>query len=988
MEPPYKKKLIEVALPLEAINAASAKEKSIRHGHPSTLHLWWARRPLAACRAVLFAQLVDDPSERVDELLADPETRRKAEARLREQRKEWALRREKADEAGMAGGRAAEIEPEPTLENAAAMVERERLFAIIEDLVKWENTTNETVLERARAEIRRSCGDNPPPVYDPFCGGGSIPLEAQRLGLEAHASDLNPVAVLITKALVEIPPKFAGLPPVNPGSRAKLERGAWNGKGAQGLAEDVRYYGQWMRDEAYRRIGHLYPQATLPDGAQEAGSAGGATGTEEKKATVIAWLWARTVVCPNPACRADLPLVSSYALSTKKGKQAWVEPAIDRSASPPRVRFAVKTGVGTPPEPTKLGRGANFRCPCCGTIAPDTHVKAEGRAGRMGAQLMAVVSEGNRSRIYLPPSEEMERAARMAQPIWRPEQEMPKNPRWFSPPDYGMMTYGDLFTPRQLVALTTFSDLVGEAREKVVADAEAAGLPSGQPRLAAGGAGAEAYADAVAKYLAFAVDRASDAWSTIASWASTGEFIRNTFSRQAIPMVWDYTECNPFSNTTGNFGAQIEWISKCFDGIGVGKTPTVEMADATGKIKESYEFVVSTDPPYYDNIGYADLSDYFYVWLRRSLMGIYPDLFATMLVPKAEELVATPYRHGSKNKAEAFFMEGMGKALRNMAAAAHPDYPVTLYYAFKQAEVEREGVASTGWATFLEALTHAGFSVDGTWPMRTERSARSVGIGANALASSIVLVCRKRAATAPVITRAEFIKAMRAELPAAIKLLQHGHIAAVDLAQASIGPGMAIFTRYARVLEADDSPMTVKTALQLINQALDEYLSEQEAEYDAHTRFAITWFETHGMDAGPYGAAETLATARGVAVDGVRASGILEARSGRVRLLARSELPGDWDPLADTRLTVWECTQHLIQRLEGEGESAAAALLARLGVRGELARDLATRLYRVCERRKRADEARAYNGLVVAWPELTRLAAQARTAPAQAELAV
>ena len=932
----HRRKLIEVALPLEAINAASSREKSIRHGHPSTLHLWWARRPLAACRAVLFAQLVDDPSAHPDKF--------------------------------------------PTEE--AQERERQRLFRIIEDLVLWENTTNETVLERARAEIRKSCGDDLPPVYDPFCGGGSIPLEAQRLGLKAYGSDLNPVAVMISKALVEIPPKFAGLPPVNPEAQAELKRGgAWNGKDAQGLAEDVRYYGQWMRDEAFKRIGHLYPQVDLPP------EHGGG------KATVIAWLWARIVECPNPACKALLPLVSNYALSTKKGKQAWMEPMIDRGSTPPSVRFEIRTGVGEPPPPTKQGRGATFKCPCCGTIASATHVKAEGGSGRMGAQLMAIVAEGNRRRVYLPASNGQEAIAKSAKPSWAPDQELPKNPRWFSPPAYGMLTYEDLFTPRQLVALTTLSDLVQEARELVLADAKAVGLTNDDQSLADGGTGAEAYADAVDVYLALAASKLADNNSTICSWMPgiKYEVVRNTFSRQALPMVWDYAECNPFARSSGDYYEQVLRIAKVLE-ISLANenldSSEIKQIDASS-LSEKNNFILSTDPPYYDNIGYADLSDYFYVWMRRSLRPIFPNLFGTMLVPKVEELVATPYRHEGKENAEKFFLEGMTQAIHRMAEQSSREFPATIYYAFKQAEVEAEGIASTGWATFLEAVGSSGFTVVGTWPVRTERSARSVSIGTNALASSIVLVCRKRPENAPVTTRADFLKALKRELPTALKLLQQGNIAPVDMAQASIGPGMAIFTKYSKVLESDDTPMTVKTALQLINQALDEYLSEQEAEYDPDTRFAITWFETHGMDTGPYGTAETLATARGVAVAGVVEAGILEARGGNVRLLRRDEMPDEWDPATDKRLCVWECAQHLIRVLETEGEGAAAGLLARLGARGEVARDLAYRLYGICERKKWADEARAYNGLVIAWPELTRLAA--RTGPsgsAQEELLV
>lgn len=1088
-----KKKLIEVALPLEAINAASAKEKSIRHGHPSTLHLWWARRPLAACRAVLFAQLVDDPSAHPERFPTEADQER----------------------------------------------ERKRLFAIIEDLVKWENTTNETVLERARAEIRASCGDDPPPVYDPFCGGGSIPLEAQRLGLEAYASDLNPVAVLITKALVGIPPKFAGMRPVNPESRGwgigdrdwgagdegdrgadgadqelpgpqglagsndaggcgvrvdaddaegggvpagrsvdpglgvgsgEHRRGSREGdaeglralhqhrpglpggnrnvpaaggtagpgagggdggdpgsgsagrahahaaaptprlarsprtqpliprtyKGAQGLAEDVRYYGKWMRDEAFRRIGHLYPKATLANGS---------------KATVIAWLWARTVVCPNPACGAALPLVSSYALSTKTGKAVWVEPVVERTATPPRVRFTIKSGQGAPPEPTKQGRGATFKCPCCGTLATDKHVKAEGKAGRMGAQLMAVVAEGARGRIYLPPSEEMEDVARAV------DQDRVREARNSflsgATPErltggtcfgYGLTSWGALFTPRQLVALTTFSDLVLEARAKVLADALGAvgdgdwGVGDGgwvlgdrdKGSASGGGAGPAAYADAIATYLGFALDKAADRNSSLCAWETRMDRMRNTFGRQALPMVWDYTETNPLSGAGGDIAGTALAVSEVLDKLENQIPVPVLLQDAASGRKEG-AYLFATDPPYYNNIGYADLSDFFYVWLRRSLKDVYPELFGTMLVPKAQELVATPYRHGGKEKAEAFFMEGMRKVMANMAHAAHPDYPLTLYYAFKQAEAEREGVASTGWATFLDALVGAGFAIDGTWPVRTELGNRMIGSGTSALASSIVLVCRKREAAAPATTRSAFLRALRAELPVRLKLLQQGNIAPVDMAQASIGPGMSIFTRYARVLEANDTAMTVKTALQLINQALDEYLSEQEAEYDADTRFAITWFDSYGMETGPAGQANVLANARNVSVAGVAGSGILALKGDKVRLLARSELPEGWDPGKDPRLTVWECTQHLIRVLQSGsgGETAAAALLARLAAKAEPARDLAYRLYGICERRKWAEEAIAYNGLVVAWPELARLAAQgsAKAAP-QGEMSV
>ena len=662
-----KRKLIEVALPLEAIDEGAAAEKNpFLQDHPRNIHLWWARRPLAACRAVLFASLVDDPS-------ADPDRF-----------------------------------PTPK----AIEDERTRLFGIIERLVKWENSTDEAVLEEARAEIRRSTGGNPPPVWDPFCGGGSIPLEAQRLGLTAYASDLNPVAVLITKALIEIPPKFANRPPVHPDARRGVGgTGAW--RGATGLAADVRAYGAWMRDEAERRIGHLYPKVRLP---KEHG--GG-------EATVIAWLWARTVTCPNPACSARMPLVRSFALSTKKGKEAWVEPIVDRTAK--TIRFEVRTGRGTPPEPPKVGRGANFRCIVCGQVAPDEHVKADGRAKRMDAQLMAIVAEGVRGRTYVAPNEEHERVARSAVPTWGPEEELPTNPRWFSPPEFGMSRYRDLFTSRQLVALTTFSDLVGEARDRVLRDAVAAGMPADERRLADGGTGAPAYADAVATYLAFAGDQASRYHVSICTWNVTNLNVAQAFGRQAIPMTWDFAEANPLVGPLA-FTSAARWVESAFASApAVLASGHVMEADATSAALVS-RALVSTDPPYYDNIGYADLSDFFYVWLRRSLSSIYPELFGTVLTPKTAELVATPYRfEGDRGAAEQHFESGLSAAFQHLRDASHPDYPVTVYYAFKQAESDNDGneglsVASTGWETMLEALLQSGFSIDGTWPIRTERT--------------------------------------------------------------------------------------------------------------------------------------------------------------------------------------------------------------------------------------------------------------------------
>lgn len=927
---PFRKKLIEVALPLEAINRESAREKSIRHGHPSTLHLWWARRPLATCRAVLFASLVDDPSSHPDTF--------------------------------------------PTEE--AQDKERQRLFRIIEELVKWDNANNEQVLSAARAEIMKATNGNPPPVLDPFCGGGSIPLEAQRLGLEAHASDLNPVAVLITKALIEIPPKFAGKPPVNPDARKKIGHGQ-GCRGAQGLAEDVRYYGQWMRDEAEKRIGHLYPKVKLP---KEYG--GG-------EATVIAWLWARTVKCPNPACGARMPLVRTFWLSTKAGKNAWVTPIIEERSR--TVRFEVRTGTGPVRDKTVGRRGA--LCIICNLPVSLDHIRLEGRAGRMGTQLMAVVADGPRGRLYLSPDEQHDRVARSANADDVPDTDLPDQALGFRVQNYGITKHRDLFTPRQLVALATFSDLVREARQTIQKDALDAGMAEDSLCLKDGGLGATAYGEAVAVYLGLLVDKLATANVTLAVWRTghgTGA-LAQAFSAQSVPMTWDYPEANVFGGAAGDPSNSIDTIARVLDNSPIsGPSSYAAQSDVARLALESA--FVCTDPPYYDNIGYADLSDFFYVWLRRSVRESFPSLFETVLTPKAEELIASPFRAGGDRKtAQVFFEQRLLQAFSIIRRCQSESFPLIIYYAFKQAETDEDdaersgGVASTGWETMLGSLLASGFGVTGTWPVKTERPS-GVKVDVNALASSIVLVCRPRRADAALSTRRDFLSALKHELPTALRLLQRGNIAPVDLAQAAIGPGMAVFSRYSRVLEADGSPMTIRTALGLINQTLDEVLAEQEGEFDSDTRWAITWFEQHAMEDGPFGEANVLAQARNTAVNGLVEAGIVAARAGKVRLLKREEMNPDWDPTTDKRLTVWEVTQHLIHALEKDGETGAAALLRKIGALGEVARDLAYRLYGICERKKWAQEALAYNSLVIAWSEMLKLASASQEAPSQRTL--
>ena len=948
------RKLIEVALPLEAINKASAREKSIRHGHPSTLHLWWARRPLAAARAVIFAQMVDDPSSLPDLFPTEKKQQK----------------------------------------------ERERLFKIIEELVQWENTTNEEVLEKARAEIwqswRRACAENAdhpraqelfdrkklPAFHDPFAGGGALPLEAQRLGLEAYASDLNPVAVLINKAMIEIPPRFAGKPPVNPEARRETSLVEREWKGARGLAEDVRYYGKWMRDEAEKRIGHLYPKIEVT--AESAKGRPDLTPYVGQSLTVIAWLWARTVQSPNPAfAKVDVPLASTFMLSTKVGREAYVEPVIEDGG----YRFIVK--VGKPKNAqrekngTKLSRGANFECLMSGTPIAGDYIKTEGKAGRMGARLMAIVAEGKRGRVYLAPTPEHDAAARSAKPEWKPKGDVPARLTGGTCVPYGLTMWGDLFTLRQLVALTTFSDLVGEAMQQARRDAEVDGLPDDPAPLRAGGTGAAAYAEAVGVYLAFALDRLAMTGNSLVRWNAVGEKAQHCFGRQALPMIWDFAEPNFLAAATGSAEAAVFYSYDPLNWMNPGASGESDQGDAMSQ-GDSMDKLVSTDPPYYDNVGYADLSDFFYVWLRRSQRSVFPDLFATVAVPKAEELVATPYRHGNKVKAEAFFLDGMTHAMHRLVAQAHPAFPVTIYYAFKQTEAGSDaGTASTGWETFLDAVVKAGFGISGTWPIRTEMRTRQVAMDTNALASSIVLVCRKHAANATAATRREFVSSLKAELPTALRRLQEGNIAPVDLAQAAIGPGMAVYTRYAKVLDAEGKPVPVREALALINQVLDETLAEQEGDFDADSRFALAWFEQHGFAEGEYGVADILARAKNTSVDGLREAGILDTKRGKLRLLKPNELPRSWDPSDDNRLTVWEIVHHLIRVLDSGGERPAADVVAKLGGKAETARELAYRLYTLCERRKRAGEAQAYNGLVQSWPEITRLARESTSSVVQ-----
>jgi putative DNA methylase len=936
-----RKKLIEVSIPLEAINKEALRRKQkAPKGFPTAIHKYWAQRPIALCRAVLFAQLVDDPDSCPDEFLSVQERH----------------------------------------------IERDRLHSLIERLILWENSKNELVLTEARYEIARSLArargerlspmkemtpqqiidyvqKNAPPICDPFCGAGSIPLEAQRLGLRVLSSDLNPVAVLITKALVEFPPKFANRKPVNPESD---ELRHW--VGAQGLAEDIRYYGRWMHDQAEAKIGQLYPKVRLSNGTST---------------VVIAWLWARTVRSPDPRAKGvNVPLVASFILSTKGGKEVIVKPVVDRDKM--TWSFEIDENPSTEAlksakNGTKVARGANFTCLVSGAAIDEIYVKSEAKAGRLGTTLMAMVAERSRSRIYLAPTLDHAKAAAVEPPdVPEIDQPMPKNPRWFSPPDYGMPNYKDLFTPRQLAALTTFSDLVAEAREKILIDAEKhwSGPDTNTTRLADGGEGPIAYADAVATYLALVLDRMAFYGSSINRWLPKDNAMGQSMSQQALAMTWDFAEGNPFGQSSSAILTCVRAISDCVEATYARFPTTVTMRDAQLNAFGE-ETVFSTDPPYYDNVGYADLSDFFYLWLRRTLASVHPNIFRRVVTPKAEELVATPYRHGGKEAAEQHFMEGMSKTLRGFATAMG-NWPAAIYYAYKQQEVSDDALTSPGWSSFLQAVAAAGIAVDGTWPVRSESEGRTVASGTNALASSIVLACRHRDANASTVLRSDFLRTLRREMPAALAEIRRAKVGPTDIAQAAIGPGIGIFTRYAQVLNTDGTPMLVRDALRLINQVREEVTSTGDAAYDSETRFALDWFAAKGFNKGKSGDAILMTNAVDVSLDGVSMAGVFEARGGDARLLKREELPNNWDPTADDHATVWEACQHLIKRLIAEdgGIDAAAALFNRLGALADPARALARRLYDICEQKQWASEGRLYNQLHQEWAVIEKRAAE------------
>ena len=908
------KKLIEVALPLEKINAESVRDKSLRHGHPSTLHFYWARRPLAAARAVIWASLVDDPSSH-PELFPTEETQES---------------------------------------------ERNRLFKILEDLVLWENSNNEKVLATAKAEIMKYTNGNPPVFLDPFAGGGAIPLEAQRLGLEAHAHDLNPVAVLINKAMIEIPPRFAGMEPVNPKSRSRIYSND-EYSGVRGLAEDVQYYGEWMKEEAFKRIGKFYPTVTVQ------------TSHGSSEAKVIAWIWARTVKCPNPACGCEMPLVKTFNVCQKNDKERYVSVEFDAKKAPV---FHVYPGLSPMTETVNRKGGI---CAHCGAPVDFDYIREEFKAKRISSKLMAVVYEGEKGKEYVTPSSKHIEAAKVPRPEDSSLGPLAFYPGYINPVAYGFTDIDDLFTNRQLTMLSTFEEILHILKEKIQQDAKEIHIFEDTHTLNDAGKGAIAYAEAICIYLSFVIDKLADYHSSICSWHNSGEKIGHSFGMTGMSMRWDYCEANPFSEASGCFDNMLEWVVRYIQnspnnvkyGVAIQQDAQIPIG--------LQNIMISTDPPYYSNVPYADFSDFFYTWLRRGLKDIYPSLFATLQTPKAEELVADPYRAGSKKAAAEHFENGMLQACQQMYSCVCDDIPVTIYYAYKQNDSEQskngEKVeVSTGWEKMLAAILKAGFTITGTWPVRTEMANRSRGIGSNALASSIVLVCRKRPTDAPSCTRRNFIAELKRELRPALKKLQAANIAPVDMAQSAIGPGMAVYSKYTQVLEADGAPMTIRSALQIINQELDIYFNEQDGELDKESRFCVELYSQNAFNDMKFGDADNLARAKNTAVAILASAGVLYAAKGIVHLLERTEIP---QKVSSRDKMIWLLTQQLTHAMETGGIVACATMIAPIvGSSAEYAKTLAYRLYQIAERNSWTQEALAYNNLVTSWPEIQSKAAE------------
>jgi len=894
------KKLIEVALPLDIINDASAYDKMPGIGaHPKGIHHWWARLPLPAARAILFASLVNDPSAHPDKF--------------------------------------------PTEE--AQVAERERLFEIIRKLCQKKIHTKQEVFEEAHQEILKHCNGKLPTLLDPFAGGGSIPLEGMRLGLPVQASDLNPVAVLINKAQLEILPEFANQVPINPSVKGIEAFTEW--KLGKGLAEDLRYYGNWINEEAKKRIGKYYPKVKIGN----------------KEHNIITWLWARTVKCPNPACGCEMPLVRSFILSSKKKPNFYSRPIIERTPNGNKIT-GYEVLQGTPEIKGTVNRSGAV-CVCCNEPVKLDYIRKEGKNGNIGQVLIGMVVDSPKGKMYVNPDKVQQDIAMSAKPKWKPETKLPEKALGFRVQLYGMDEHWKLFSNRQLLGLATLHELISEVATQIAKD---------------GGAGE--YIKAIQFYLTMTVDRLADYNCSLSIWKPSGDQQIHLFNRQAVPMVWDFPEANILEPKAISWPNAVNITAESLETVlsTISKPQKAQQFNASKYSFPKPNYIISTDPPYYDNIGYSDLSDFFYVWLRHGLKNQYPELLSTVLVPKMEELVASDFRYGSKEAAKDHFEDGFKEAFKNFKEGLDPRFPLTVYYAFKQDEADdgeendesnNSGISlTTGWETLLEGLVSGGFTITATWPIKASQKWRMVARDTNSLTSYIVLACRPRPEDAPSITRREYLQILKRELPNAIEVLQKSNLAPVDMAQATIGPGMGIYSRYSKIMEQDGTAMSVRTALSLINKTLSEILAEQEGDFDNETRWALAWFEHYEFAAGEFGDANALALAKNTAVNALVHSGVVKSGAGKVQLIPRSELSPTWDPTADNRVVIWEITQHLIKQLQEHGEMGAAKLYKKLGPTADIARELAYHLFTICEKKGWAQEAQAYNSLVLSWNQI------------------
>ena len=982
---PSPRKLIEVVLPLEVVNAAGRAEKAVpKKGHPATMHLWWSRKPLGVARAVLFASLVDDPAARPDLF--------------------------------------------PT--GRAQDAERQRLLALIEGLCRWDRSGDADLLAEAQRCIEASAGGELPGIIDPFSGGGAIGTEAIRLGLDTLAVDLNPVAALVSAATVSIAQRFAGRAAVHP------EAGATGGLPLAGISADIGFYGAAVEAECRQCLAGVFEAPASPL------SSGGRT-------EAISYLWARTITCSNPGCCRTTPLLSTWWLSRKPTNRWHARPVIDGDrfdfavapGSPPADLADLKVGrganyrclhCGTVNDADAVrhcGRESGFGLRMVAVqafadparrrggriwLAPDAAVERPGPAASSvpaGSETASGAGFASRSDVEFPSASGTRYPAGVEAALRR---ELPTGSGNIT--TFGFVTFGDLLTPRQRLTMATFSEAITGMTPMVHRDACAAGMADDEVGIERGGSGARAYAEAIVTYLALTLSRMANRTTTMTIHNRANGSVEQSFVQPAYAFYGDFPEANPFSGSTGSWAGALGYVAGAVEALpapngardGASHAPRPNRISSArapdgshsprvgrGDVRcgsmltalDGASGVVSTDPPYYDMFDYASLSNLFLVWLRATLGDIWPDALGPLLAPTDQQIVSNPTRfHGDRAAAHRHFETLLRQAFEHIKQVHDHRYPLTIYYGYQQVERSKRGDAGapgTAWEALLESLIGAGLRITATWPLRTERP-EGVKKGTKALASSVLLVCRPTAgdgSVQSVATVGELRRALRSELPGAVRLLQQGNIAPLDLVQAAIGPGMGVYTRYQRVLAADGSHLGVREALAMINEVLDETLTGTGADLDADTRWALTWFDEHGFTEGPFGQAEQLSKARNTLTAGLVDAGIVATAGDRVRLLSRDELDADWDPGADRRPTVWEAMQHLLRCLLDDGEPAAAALLSRLDAdTADAARDVAYRLFRVCTRRNRTAEAAACNGLVTSWPELTRLATAATAA--------